>query len=157
METGKHEAWVRSLRVQPFFVDFSYTSEKLSWKRMKKGDYLGFLSVVNLRDVVLRFKGYRNTTKKRAREAFADLVQCYVDDMVEHQKLRMLSGVSQIRTFVNYSSAFLDLVLVPIEHVRKDKGLVTGLNAGLHNFVHKIKEESSYVGVMVRGTLCLTI
>jgi hypothetical protein len=146
--------YVKYLNIQPFKIKVSYKSDNLNIVNLYKGDLLNYMTnIVDISNLRVRIKEYKIKDKILLEKAVSKIINFYLNDLVNNQKLSLLASVYPIRVTINIMKAFLTLIRSPVDSYMNERYLMIGVYQGFTTFLSQITNEFSDVGSKLMGYL----
>lgn len=127
-------------------VRFDYKPKKLDLRRFFGGQYFELLNIFDLEDAELHLPSVSLTGISGYDYLLDELLRAWLPFVRHTQVPQVITGLTPIRTAVNLGSGITDLVLLPIQHYKKNGRLVNGLRKGSASFLQSTVLETARLG-----------
>ncbi|PIA15156.1 hypothetical protein COEREDRAFT_45399 [Coemansia reversa NRRL 1564] len=142
------QPYFQIIRIAPINVIFDYKPRRMRALSSGSGP-VELLNFFPLEDAEMTLI----SVKKRGVAGISKLVQAlghmWLPHLTQTQIPGVVSGVTPLRSLVNIGSGVADLVILPLEHYRKDGRLMQGIRRGAKSFAKTTALEAIQLGAKV--------
>ncbi|MBW0479527.1 hypothetical protein O181_019242 [Austropuccinia psidii MF-1] len=148
-----NEMFFQRVEILPIKIRLDYKPKRINYMALKEGKAIELMNFFHFEgsDMVLRHATLIGVSKvSRIGELLQDI---WTPDVKANQLTDVISGIAPVRSVVNVGSGLADLLLLPIEQVRKDGRFTRGLQKGTTSFAKNTALEAVKLGAkLTAGT-----
>lgn len=138
--------FIQFAEIAPVKISLDYKPKRINLDNLKNGK---FIEILNL----FRLENSEATLKKlqfSGVSGYSNLLGLVFDGWISHitqsQIPNIATGVTPIRSAINIGSGVANLIILPIEQVKRDGRLLFGLKQGAQNFLQTTAVETLNIG-----------
>lgn len=132
---AREEMFFQRVEILPIRIKLDYKPKRVNYMALKEGKTIELMNFFHFEgsDMVLRHVTL--TGVSRASKIGELLQEIWTPDVKANQLADVISGISPVRSVVNLGTGIADLVLLPIEEIKKKDGrLSRGIQKGTNSF-----------------------
>ncbi|KAI9487439.1 MAG: hypothetical protein EXX96DRAFT_476198 [Benjaminiella poitrasii] len=139
--------------IYPITLKVDYKPKVFNLKSFREGQMAELMNIFRLDGAELSLSRVKLTGINGLDSLLNRLNQEWLPHILNTQKIKMVSGVSPVRSLTNLSTGVADLVLLPIQQYRKDGRLMKGIQRGTSSFARATAVEAiKFSSKMASGT-----
>ncbi|KAI8460975.1 hypothetical protein BY996DRAFT_6408983 [Phakopsora pachyrhizi] len=142
-----NEMFFQKVEIYPIRIKLDYKPKRINFLELRDGNLIEMMNFFNFdgSDMVLRHVNLIGVSKP---SKIGELLkEIWTPDVKANQLGDVISGIAPIRSVVNLGNGLADLILLPIEQVKKKDGrLVRGLQRGSTSFAKSTALEAIKFG-----------
>ncbi|KAL2619934.1 hypothetical protein R1flu_000139 [Riccia fluitans] len=127
--------------MRPFTIRVDYVPRRVDISSLGKGNYAELLNLVSWKGIELNLKHVRATGVHGWSSLSGVLVGEWLEDISQNQVHKLVKGMAPIRPFYAVGTGAAKLVVLPVEHYRRDRRLLRGMRKGAVAFLRSISLE----------------
>ncbi|GAB4814248.1 hypothetical protein N2152v2_001294 [Parachlorella kessleri] len=159
--------FIQRCEVQPFTVTIDYQPQRVDIAALRRGDLAEVLNLFPWGGVTLQFRHLRLFGVHDASTLGTALASAWLEDIVKYQVHKFLAGIAPIRSLCKVSSAAMQLISIPVEHLfaessgpasqrslssLRDASFLRQMRRGLLGLARAIAAEALGLGASVAGS-----
>lgn len=147
------QAYIQYVKIKPIRVKLDYKPKFVDYKALRSGQTTEVMNFFHFDSAMMTLKEVTMSGVVGWPKMFDDLNDVWMPDIKATQLKDVISGVSPIRSVVNIGSGMADLVLLPMEHYKRDGHVLRGLHKGTKSFAKATTMEAIKLGTkLAAGT-----
>ncbi|KAI7906721.1 uncharacterized protein BX663DRAFT_203307 [Cokeromyces recurvatus] len=152
-QTNKPGLFFQYVDIYPVTLKVDYKPKAFNLKNFREGQIAELVNLFRLDGSQLSLNHLKFTGIHGLDNLLDRLGQEWLPHILNTQKIKMVSGVSPVRSLMNLSTGVADLVLLPIQQYRKDGRIVKGIQRGTSSFARATAVEAiKFSSKMASGT-----
>ncbi|XP_062022613.1 autophagy-related protein 2 isoform X2 [Rosa rugosa] len=133
--------------IWPILVRVDYSPSRVDLAALRGGKYVELVNIVPWKGVELQLKRVHAVGIYGWGSVCETIIGEWLEDISQNQIHKILQGLPTIRSLVAVGAGAAKLVSLPVEHYRKDKRVVKGMQRGTIAFLRSISLEAVGLGV----------
>ncbi|KAL6213423.1 hypothetical protein ACLB2K_012870 [Fragaria x ananassa] len=133
--------------IWPILVRVDYSPSRVDLAALRGGKYVELVNLVPWKGVELQLKHVHAVGIYGWGSVCETIIGEWLEDISQNQIHKILRGLPTIRSLVAVGSGAAKLVSLPVEHYRKDKRVLKGMQRGTIAFLRSISLEAVGLGV----------